>query len=270
MRKLLIIFTIISSALLVLLTGCKKSDPTSYNSPAMVYFYNAPGFSTNDSSIYSFAIKPNSLMLDTVRIPIRITGIAQNQDRVVNVQVIAASSTAVAGQDYQILPCKILAGQYSGTLNIQVIRNTPAMTIADRALQLQLVASSDFIPGISNTVSTSSTSTTTFTTAGGVLNYQLKINDYLSMPSNWNPYLASYFGTYSRVKYKFMIDVTGGVYDYPAGPAFPPAIRLSVSQLVAYLNQFVDALNIYNATHSTPLRDEHVYLLLLIQTRNKT
>src|ERR1044071_6584991 len=92
-------------------TACKKSELTKYDQPDMIYIYK-DAFNTNRDSIsYSFAIKPASLKADTVKVPLRIMGLAKNVDREVKVRVVTDSSTAVAGTHFDILPVVVKAGE---------------------------------------------------------------------------------------------------------------------------------------------------------------
>lgn len=243
MRKLLIIFTLIPSTLLVFMTGCKKSEITSYEQSDMVYIYKDYFATTNDSSSFSFAVKPASRLVDTVKIPLRIMGTAKGKDRVVNVRAIADSSTAVAGQHYDFLPTVIKSGEYTGNILV-LVKRTADMKTADKRLLLEVVESADFKPGVPNTA-------TNNPRAGGGLKYLVKINDYLTMPANWNSAPVFSFGTYSQVKYAFVINVTGRS-DFPTSGTD----AVSSSQFLYYKLICKDALAVYEAANG-PLMDEN-------------
>ncbi|RYY60160.1 MAG: DUF4843 domain-containing protein, partial [Chitinophagaceae bacterium] len=83
-----------------------------------------------------------------------------------------------------------------------IIKRSAELKSQEFRLQLQVIESKDFKPGVPNSAVAGSF-------AGASLQYLVKINDFLTKPSNWDSRLATFFGTYSQVKYKFVIDVTG-------------------------------------------------------------
>lgn len=183
------------------LPACKKSDPMSFDAPDMVYIYKSPNSLNKDSIVYSFAIKPDSVMEDTIYIPVRIIGLAASKDREVILSAVPDSSTAVAGTDYQLLPYHIPAGAYTANLPV-VIKRSAIMKTKGVAVLLNIMPSSDFLPGVPNSPGGGKI-------AGGTTRYLIRINDYLTKPDNWDSWLVYFFGNYSAVKYKFMIDTIG-------------------------------------------------------------
>src|SRR5215831_11608325 len=102
--------------------ACKKTELTKYDQPDMVYIYKNGTDPNRDSISYSFATRAASLVQDTVRVPLRIMGLAKNVDRKVNVRVVADSTTAIEGSQYQIFPAIIPANSYTGYVPILVKR----------------------------------------------------------------------------------------------------------------------------------------------------
>ena len=198
--KCLINHLLFASLLLPGITGCKKSELTQFDQPDMVYIYKDYFATNNDSSIYSFAIRPATLLQDTIKVPMRIMGEARNKDRAVNVMVVKDSTTAVEGKHYKIVPPVIKAGQYKGEINI-VLFKTPDLANAGVRLDIAIGESADFKPGLPSTAPVNPR-------AGGSLKYFVKFNDILTKPSNWDTRLTTFFGAYSRVKYLFIIDIT--------------------------------------------------------------
>jgi hypothetical protein len=194
-----------------------------------------------DSATYSFAIKSNSIMTDTVKVPLRIMGNASDKDRTVAIQTVADSTTATS-QQYAIQPTIVKAGAFTTEIPVQVKR-TPGMKTTEVRIWLEIVRSDDFLPGIPNT-------TPTATRAGGATRFLVKINDFLTKPSNWESVLSNYFGTYSQVKYKFIIDVTGRTEFPISGPEM-----ISPSQFLFYKKLCREELEVYNANNG-PLKDE--------------
>ena len=77
----------------------------------------------------------------------------------------------------------------------------------------------------------------------------IKWNDILSRPSNWDD-LSPFFGTFSLVKYRFMLNTTG-VAEFDVD-------TMSWARLTNYRIMLIAALNEYNAANpNDPLRDEY-------------
>lgn len=225
----------------LLIAACKKSELTSYTQPDMIYVYKDFYNTNKDSITYSFAIKANSLMTDTIKVPLRIMGNARNKDRTVAIQTVADSTTATTRQ-YTILPTIVKAGSFTTDIPVLVTR-TPDMKTREVRILLAIVASADFLPGVRNTTATTSG-------AGGITQYLVKVNDHLTKPSNWESLLSAYFGAYSQVKYKFVIDVTGRT-EFP----ITGQDMVSPSQFLFYKKLCREALETYNTTNG-PLTDE--------------
>jgi hypothetical protein len=226
-----------------LLTACKKSELTSYTQPDMIYFYKENYNLNRDSTVYSFAIKPDGLMVDTVKVPLRIMGLAAGYDRSVNIQIVADSSTALPEQ-YTLLPTSVKAGSY--TANVQLVVNrTPALKTNDVRLLLAIDTSGDFLPGVYNSAASPSS-------GGGSRRYPVRINDFLTKPSNWDSFQTYYFGAYSQVKYKLIIDVTGRSEFSSSGDN-----AASSSQMTYYKIKCRNYLNDLNAATGAKLKDEN-------------
>jgi hypothetical protein len=225
-----------------LVTSCKKSELTSYTQPDMIYFYKNYYNTDKDSTVYSFAIKPDALTVDTVKIPLRIMGVATTHDRSVNIQIVADSSTALAEQ-YSVLPTIVKAGEYTTNVPL-LVKRTPALKTNDVRVLLEIGASDDFLPGIYNSAASASI-------GGGSLRYPVRINDFLTKPSNWDSFIASYFGAYSQVKYKLVIDVTGRTQFLISGDD-----AVTTSQMTYFKIKCRNYLADLNAANGTKLKDE--------------
>jgi hypothetical protein len=244
LKKIINLF--IPMFLVWLVSACKKSELTSYTQPDMIYVYKDFYNNNRDSATYSFAIKANNLLTDTVKVPLRIMGNARDKDRTVTIQTIADSTTATSRQ-FTILPAIVKAGSFTTDIAVLVNR-TPEMKTKEVRIQLAIVASADFLPGVPNTTATTNR-------AGGATQYLVKINDFLTKPSNWESMLSAYFGAYSQVKYKFMIDITGRT-EFPV----TGQDQVSPSQFLFYKKLCHEALETYNTSH-TPLIDEYGMLV---------
>lgn len=196
---------ILTPMLLLWLAGCSKSELTAYEQPGSIYIYRQIYGVTNDSVTSSFAIKAATLQVDTVFVSVRIMGNAVHKDRVVKLEAWADSTTAVEGVDYEFLPYVVPADSFTARLPV-LIKRTAEQKTKELRLMLRVVASADFLPGAVGNTSGS--------IPGATLKYLIKINDFLTKPSNWDSILVYYFGTYSQVKYKLIIDATGR-FEFP-------------------------------------------------------
>lgn len=240
-------YPLIAIILLLAAVGCKKSNLTQYTQPDMVYFYRYVFSTTQDSITYSFAIKPDNLLYDTVKIPVRIHGLAKNADRKINLRAVADSTNATSVTEYEILPAIVHAGRYNDSIPI-LIKRSASLKTKERRLLLEIVPSDDFLPGIPNTKAVFNNA---IQTSGGSTRFLVKMNDFLTKPSNWDSFLVFYFGDYSAVKYKFIIEVTGRT-EFPAGP--PPALPFGIFEV--YRQFLAEALLNYEQLHG-PLLDEN-------------
>ncbi|MGN6416488.1 MAG: DUF4843 domain-containing protein [Pseudobacter sp.] len=170
-----------------MLAACTKKDLMSFQAGDKVYIYKDTRTTNNDSTIYSFAVKPDQLQYDTIRIPIRIMGEVKPVDRKVNYAVIADSSDAQTA-NYELLPAFIPANSFTGVLPVRVMR-TAELKTKQYTLWIRIGNSGDLMPGVSNQIS-----------------YLIRINDFLTKPVSWRD---NYFGKYSNVKFSLLIRETG-------------------------------------------------------------
>lgn len=195
--------------------ACEKSELQSFSEEVMIYFFKPRNTPTPDSLTYSFAVRDAAVQFDTVKIPLRIIGMAAEEDRAVHYSVIADKSNAEPSS-YALLPAVVKANEYATFLQVKVLRS-PALKNQEMRLWLQLENSDDFKTGVDDQ-----------------LKYLVKINDFLSMPASW-PSMSSHFGKYSNTKYDLIIKATGR-FDY-TGVLFTEAEHLkqtSVNYLIAY------------------------------------
>lgn len=238
-------YIIIAALVMAAFASCKKSELTAYDQPPQVQFYKLFDNPSKDSFVYSFAIKPPALLADTVKLPVRISGLSVDKDRVINLKAVADSTSAVEGTDYKIHRAIVKAGNYEDSVEIVVFRK-PDMKNAEKRLLLEIIASADFQPGLVNTPAGNDQ----LKLSGGSIRMLVKVNDFLTKPSNWDQYLTTYFGPYSRVKYAFIIQVTGRS-EFPFG-----ATGLPFGQFGAYQNMMRQALADYVKDHG-PMIDEN-------------
>ena len=170
-------------------------------------------------------------------------GLAKDKDRTVNVRIVKDSTTAQEGAHYTLLPAAIKANEYTGNIAL-VIKRANDLKSSELRLVLEVVESTDFKPGVPSTTAQSPR-------AGGTLRFLVKMNDYFIKPANWDTQLTSYFGTYSQVKYAFVIKVTGRSEFIPGSGAD----NVSIPQLTYFKVLCKTELATYNASNP-PMKDE--------------
>lgn len=185
----------------IVLSSCSKDERLMYEDEPRVFFYkNTIGSQTNPDSInYSFGFQPATRQSDTVFLWLRIMGAAQNIDRVVNI-VAKENSTARRGYHYEFGPMIIPANQYEARIPVYLYKK-PGLKDSVLLLDLGIGESKDFKPGYTDPGATWNKTDR--------LTYKIYFTDQLTKPTNWDTQLLPVYGTYSRVKFQYMITVTG-------------------------------------------------------------
>lgn len=226
--------------------GCEK-DIVSYKQDPRVYFFeraNDPNLTRITNRSYTFITLDEAQMKDTLYIKVKTMGDTAGYDRYVIGKMIRDSvTTAIEGEDYDFIPGLIKAGETEGNLAI-VLYRTAKLRNETLVLKLAIGESEDF--------------------KGGVVEddeFMLTWSDRLVQPDTW-PY---YFGTYSNVKYRFVIDVLG-VADFPAQMCARCAINPGEYSL-ADIQDMASILRVrlreYNASNpANPMRDENGVLIV--------
>lgn len=199
--------------LLFLLSGmsilsCKK-DELMYEDQPGIYIDKEKFVGIRDSTTYSFAEKANTLMQDTIYIPVKISGNVTPTDRPVPLKVDHALTTATVGMHFQILDTKIKANEITARVPI-LIKRTPDLKTKQVRLYLKIETSAEFPLKIMSTKTNSTFNGEPSSTYNP--GYLIKLNDQLLKPDTWDAsgsWFKFFFGNYSAVKYRFIIDVTG-------------------------------------------------------------
>lgn len=230
MRKHIYIALVFALSFLFL-TSC-ENDGFYYQDEARVRL-EAPSEWTigTDSLEYSFVTVPSSITQFELPVTIYLMGSITNYDRTVNLSVDEGRTTAE--DKHYSFPSQVvlLAGSYKVTFPL-ILNRTEDLQEAGVRLYIKVVDSPDFKVGV--------------TEEDHLL---IKWNDILSRPSNWDD-LSPFFGTFSLVKYRFMLNTTG-VAEFDVD-------TMSWARLTNYRIMLIAALNEYNAANpNDPLRDEY-------------
>lgn len=222
-----------AAALLFAVVAC-ENEPYRWEGDAYARLVGPENWTLKtDSMIFSFSSMGSDVEDFAVKAEIKLIGVAADHDRDIILEV-APESTAEEGmysfQDTVILP----AGEVVAPCDIILHRVEP---LQDSTYRLKINITDK------GTIGT------------GVKEWNQLIiifSDMLAKPSNWDEMLSPFFGEYSEVKHRFIIDVTGY-----AEFTYGETGGMSWGQMYNFQLKLVKALEEYNATHTTPLTDEN-------------
>lgn len=224
----------ITSVILLFLlsfSACKKAETTSYGGGQGISFYLSE--SAIDSVNYTFADQAIAVVKDTIYLQMRISGKSVAYDREIEV-VPVEGTTAVRDVNYAISNMKLPADSF--TVNYPVILfKTADLNTKTYRLVLKVKENNDFIQGAIGR---------TGPTAYNIAQYKINFNNQLIKPVYWF-YVESYFGAYSAVKHKFIIDVIK-ISDFE--PDFVSG-TVSYSDFLNYNGMLKNAKRIYEAQY---------------------
>jgi hypothetical protein len=174
------------------LISCKREEVSTYQGEDGLVIYQPTSQSTTQT--FSFALALKAKPRDTFFLDVRITGKAAKYPRTISFKA-GDGTTARKGIDYLlpdfILPADSLKAKYP-----VVVFNTPEMINTTYVLVAEIAENKDFKIGALGYTA-------------GLTSYKslnIEITNQLVKPSYWQP---GYFGTFSRAKFRFMIDSTG-------------------------------------------------------------
>lgn len=178
------------------LPGCKQDINFPYEGKDRIQFrhyttdYNKVRH-YSDSLVFSFGLKPDSILIDTAKIVMEYLGKGSDKERTYKVAIIADSTNAVAGTHYEAIDevQKFRPNQLTDTLRIVVYRKNLSTSFRHPEtirLDLRLEPTEDFDLGLE----------------GGITKKVL-LNNYLSEPDWWNNNTG--LGFYHPKKWKILI-----------------------------------------------------------------
>lgn len=196
---------------------------------------------------YSYAYEEGSITFYA-----QLSGMPADHDRTFRLKPFGGDSALMANtirtEDY-VLPAGAVSGTYQVHFNTQLLTDPNLFADKDGSIGFRLAENPDFAIGTENHQQ-----------------FKVILKNYLAKPDNWDNAnfpripLSRYFGTYSRVKYQFMIEVLGLIdfeINYNTQTAYDEATNTISSVYAVYLQQVMQrALNEYNESHETPLTDE--------------
>jgi hypothetical protein len=189
-----------------------------------------------DSLTFSFVTYPADTTSKVMNVEVAVMGPVSDHARTAN--IIVASSLTTATNDLYEVPSTVVipANAASAYLPVTLKRGNVLQTKAVR-LRIEVAKSDDFGIGVD-----------------GQNHLTLIWTDVLSKPNNWSD-LEEFFGSYSNVKYRFMLANAGGITGFNID-------TMTWAALQSYKIKFQNALDEYNAAHpGNPLKDENGVLV---------
>lgn len=225
---------IIGGVLLLIAAGACKNDDFVWGDEDFIRI-TGPEIWTlgTDSLNFTFSAFPDATTY-TMETELTVQGRTADYDRTIRLQINKAKTTASA-TDYEF-PSEVIlkAGESSAKFSI-VLHRTEAMQRNDARLCVEIAPSSDLLPGVN-----------------AFSSLTLAWNDKVTKPANWDD-LEEFFGTYSEVKYRFIISVLN-VTLFPYGESS----EVTWGVMYNYKLKMRTALEAYNANPAnTPMTDEN-------------
>lgn len=183
----------------------------------------------------------------------RVYGMPADYDRTFTLEAFGDSLELIAPtirtQEY-VMPAGAVFGEYKVYFNSQKLPSADLFSETDGAVSFRLAANDTFETG-----------------SEGMQSFTVVLRNRIAKPDNWDAAnypqvaLSKYFGSYSKVKYQFMIEHLGlidFIISYSASTAIDEATNTVSPAYAVYLQQLMqERLAEYNASHDTPLTDEN-------------
>ena len=221
-----------------LLTSCSSTDEDFFyqDEPRVRLVGDYIWAVGTDSISFSFVAYGSEVTEKEMLVDAQIMGKVENRDRVVNLSVDPARTTADASLYTVPSTVTIPAGAVKATFPV-ILKRSAALQTKTVRLYLQVAEAADFKAGVNEEN-----------------HIKLIWSDVLQKPKNWDT-LEPFFGTYSDVKYRFMLANSNGAGEFSTE-------TMSWAMLNSYRILFQNALNAYNAAHpGNPLTDENNQLV---------
>lgn len=185
--------------------ACSKDERLLFNEATSVYFNtgNTAAFNSIDSLDYSFALDPADYVRDTIYLGVRITGMASDRDRLVNITT-DSTTDAKWGYHFEVLNPFVPAGKYEADIPV-VVHRRPGLQDSLVTAYFRIQDSEDLLAGYDDVAD----QWPVFRKKYSRTRFKLTITDMLVKPANWDNLWKPDFGEYSAVKIRFLTSVTG-------------------------------------------------------------
>ena len=243
-------------ALVVMALASCKEDPFLFNDVATLQFgppqsaiYQQGSNAAGSLRAYTFFYESVDTRRDTLFFDIYAIGGVSSKDRSFKLEQVQVEgvNNAIAGTHYISFDdpavsknLVIKAGQVHSLVPVILLRDVSLKT-SDAVLSFNIVENENFKKGEAN-----------------YLWRRLDFTDRINKPAAWaGTYQNTYYGKYSTVKHKFMMDNTGELWDQDFMIVLQDPLLPDPSRIMYYMSVVKAALINYNNTHpGNPLRDE--------------
>lgn len=181
--------SLLSLGLMLAITSCTKEEVKFYDGKDRIQFSKlGQGTAARylDSADFSFAAK-GDLLVDTVFLPVDLTGRTASVDREFKVESDPKVTTAIPGQDFDFGKCVIKAGSFKGVFPL-ILRKTKDLETIRKIVAFKIVANDAFEVGI-----------------GTQLKSKVAFFNFMVKPVDWELRMARFFGAYSKEKHRFIL-----------------------------------------------------------------
>ncbi len=237
--------------LLLILSACSKEEVDTYDTTrtALNIWVGTEAGAVYESATYNYSYAYEE---GSVTFYAQLSGMPSDHDRKFQLEPFGGDSAIMANtirtEEY-VLPAGEVSGTYQVHFNTQLLSSPTLFADKDGHINFRLKQNDEFAVGTENHQQ-----------------FTVVLKNYLAKPDNWDSAnfpripLSKYFGTYSRVKYQFMIEVLGLIdfeINYNTQTAYDEELNVVSSVYAVHLQQLMQkALLEYNESHDTPLTDE--------------
>jgi len=237
--------------LLIFLAGCKKEEVSTFDTSytALNIWVGTSVGAVYESATYNYSYAYEE---GAVTFYAQISGLPASYDRTFRLEAFGGDSALMANtvrtEDY-VIPAGAVGGTYQVYFNTQRLSDPTLFANEDGVIYFRMASNNLFSIGSENHQT-----------------FKVILKNSLAKPTNWDSAnypsrpLSKFFGTYSRVKYQFMIEHLGlrdFEVNYNAQTAYDEEKNVVSNSYAIYLLQVMQrALKDYNDTHDTPLTDE--------------
>jgi len=194
--------------------SCNNDKLTTYEDVDRIYFTWAgtqPALPNGNAQLtvalgYDVPLKADS----TIQVKVNLMGKVSNVDRPFSAELIPSESSAIQGEDIEILPSVIPALSEKGDLRIKLINDTAKLTKKTLMARIRLLPNEYFHVDYTQAI---------WQGGRNALEFDIFFDAKTDMPNLWSNtttgvMLTAYFGKYSKVKLNLICEVCGVTRDF--------------------------------------------------------
>ena len=236
---------------LIIVTSCQKEDIMKFDSEMAglnIWVGTSAGSVYEETTYnYSYAIEEGSITFYA-----RVYGVPADYDRTFTLEPFGENIEQIIPtiriEEY-VMPAGAVSGEYKVYFNSKNLASEDLFSEDDGKVSFRMVDNENFSTGVENMQS-----------------FTVILRNRLAKPDNWDSAnyplvaLSKYFGTYSRVKYQFMIEhlkLKEFIISYSASTSIDETTNTVSPAYAVYLQQLMQQkLAEYNVILEKPLTDE--------------